>query len=66
MASLLNTSSPNTYIHFHFVLINNIEYKDLKPLIDLKKINKNVEFVFIMENNRNMISGKRGEKIGEG
>jgi lipopolysaccharide biosynthesis glycosyltransferase len=46
MASILNTSSPDTYIHFHLALINNIKFVDLKPIIDLNKINENVEFVF--------------------
>ena len=45
IASILNTSSVNTYIHFH-LLLNNVEYKDIKVIIDLKKINKNVEFIF--------------------
>ena len=46
MASILNTSSPDTYIHFHLALIDNIKFVDLKPIIDLNKINGNVEFVF--------------------
>ena len=45
IASILNTSSENTYIHFHIIL-NNCTYKDFKPLSDLKKINENVNFIF--------------------
>ena len=46
MASILKTSSPDTYIHFHLALIGNMKYEDLKIIIDLNKINENVEFVF--------------------
>ena len=66
MASLLNTSSPNTYIHFHFLLISNIEYKDLKPLIDLKKINKNVEFVFYNGKQSEYDFGEKGRQNWRG
>ena len=46
MASILKTASPDTYIHFHLALLNDIKYEDLKLIIDLNKINENVEFVF--------------------
>ena len=46
MASILKTSSPDTYIHFHLALLSDIQYEDLKIIIDLNKINENVEFVF--------------------
>ena len=46
MASILNTSNPDTYIHFHLALIDDMKYVDLKPIIDLNKINGKVEFVF--------------------
>ena len=62
MASILNTSSPDTYIHFHLVLISNIQYKDLKPIIDLIKINKNVEFVFYNGKQVEYDFGERGKK----
>ena len=46
IASILNTSSIDTYIHFHIIL-NNCSYDDIKIIISLKeKINKNVDFVF--------------------
>lgn len=66
MASLLNTSNPDTYIHFHLLLINNIEYKDLKPIIDLKKINKNVEFVFYNGKQSEYDFGEKGRKNWRG
>ena len=46
MASILKTASPDTYIHFHLALLNDIKYEDLKLIIDLNKINENVEFIF--------------------
>ena len=45
IASILNTSNNNTFIHFHIVL-NNCNYYDIKPIINLRKINKNVDFIF--------------------
>ena len=45
IASILNTSNINTFIHFHIIL-NNCSYYDLKPLFNLKKINKKVDFIF--------------------
>lgn len=66
MASILNTSSPDTYIHFHLVLVNNIQYKDLKPIIDLNKINKNVEFVFYNGKQSEYDFGERGKKERRG
>ena len=45
IASILNTSSLDTYIHFHMI-INNCTFNNIKTIIDLKKINNNVEFVF--------------------
>ena len=44
IASLLNNSSPHTFIHLHIIL-NNCTYTDVKPIINLKKINKNIEFI---------------------
>ena len=45
IASILNTTNNNTFIHFHFVLLGSV-YKDMKPIIALKKIYNNVEFIF--------------------
>jgi lipopolysaccharide biosynthesis glycosyltransferase len=44
IASLLNNSSPDTFIHLHIIL-NNCAYEDLKPIVALKKINNNIEFI---------------------
>ena len=52
IASILNTSNIDTYIHFHIIL-NNCTYKDIKPIIELKKINEKVDLVFY--------NGKRAE-----
>lgn len=66
MASILNTSSPYTYIHFHLILVNNIQYTDLKPIIDLNKINKNVELIFYNGKQAEYDFGERGKKEWRG
>jgi hypothetical protein len=45
MSSLLNNSSPNTFIHIHIMLIN-CAYEDIQLIYSLNYINKNVEFIF--------------------
>ena len=70
IASILNTSSIYTYIHFHLIL-NNCSYFDIKtfPLINLKKINKNVEFIFYngkqAEYDFGLLSKNESRGIGE-
>ena len=45
LASILNTSNSYTYLHFHLIIIDS-KFEDMKKIIQLKKINKNVEFIF--------------------
>ena len=45
IASILNTSNSNTYIHFHILGLN-FEFNEIKKIIDLRKINNKVEFIF--------------------
>ena len=45
IASVLNTSSPFTYIHFHILGLN-FDFIEIKKIIDLRKINNNVDFIF--------------------
>ena len=45
IASILNTTNSNTFIHFHFVLLD-CKFEDMKPIISLKHIYNNVEFIF--------------------
>ena len=45
IASILNTSSSNTYIHFHILGLN-FGINEIKKIIELKKINQKVEFIF--------------------
>ena len=45
IASLLNNSSPDTFIHLHAVLLN-CAFENIKKMYNLKSINKNVEFIF--------------------
>ena len=45
IASVLNTSNSDTYIHFHILGIN-FGFNEIKKIIDLRKINNKVEFIF--------------------
>ena len=45
MTSILNNSSPDTFIHFH-VLFVNCTFEDIQRMYKLKYINQNVEFIF--------------------
>lgn len=45
IASILNTTNSETFIHFHFILLD-AKFEDMKPVIDLKKIYNNIEFIF--------------------
>lgn len=45
IASVLNSSSTNTYIHFHILGLN-FGFDEIKKIIDLRKINLKVEFIF--------------------
>jgi hypothetical protein len=45
IASVLNTSSPDTFIHFHILGLN-FGFNEIKKIINLKKINRKVEFIF--------------------
>ena len=45
IASVLNSSSSDTYIHFHILGLN-FGFKEIKKIIDLRKINNKVEFIF--------------------
>ena len=45
IASILNTTNNNTYIHFHLVLIG-CKFRDMQRIIALKEIYNNVEFIF--------------------
>ena len=45
IASILNTSSIDTYIHFHILSIN-LKFKHMKKIIQLNRINPNIDFVF--------------------
>jgi lipopolysaccharide biosynthesis glycosyltransferase len=45
IASILNTSNSDTYIHFHILAISFL-VGDIKKIISLRKINNKVEFIF--------------------
>jgi len=65
IASLLNTSSPDTFIHLHIIL-NNCTYEDMKPIVALKKINNNIEFIFYNGKQAEYDFGKGQSKNGGG
>ena len=45
IASVLNTSDSNTYIHYHILGIN-FTYEEIKKINNLRSINRKVEFIF--------------------
>ena len=45
IASILNSSSSDTYIHFHILGLN-FGFNEIKQIIELRKINNKVEFIF--------------------
>ena len=61
IASLLNTSNSITYIHFHILCLN-FKFEDMQKIIQLKKINKNVDFTFYNAKQAEYDFGKRGKK----
>lgn len=65
ITSLLNTSNPNTFIHFHILCLN-FKFTDMKKIIGLKKINKNVDFIFYNTKQAKYDFGKRGKKEMKG
>jgi len=49
ISSVLNTSSQDTYIHFHILGLN-FGFEDIKKIKDLRKLNSRVEFIFYNAN----------------
>lgn len=45
IASILNTSNDNTYIHFHILGLN-FGFEEIKKIIELRRINNRVNFIF--------------------
>ena len=45
ISSILNTSNSDTFIHFHILVIK-FSFEEMKKITQLKRINKNVEFIF--------------------
>ena len=46
IASVLNTSNSNTYIHFHILGLD-FGFEEIKKIIDLRRINNKIDFIFI-------------------
>lgn len=64
MVSLFKNSSPDTFIHFHILLVN-CDYEDIQIIYSLNYINKNVEFVFYNAK-QTVYDFSRGKKEGRG
>ena len=64
IASIFNTSHPYTYIHFHILVIN-FTFKDMQKIIQLKKINQNVEFIFYNSKQAEYDFGDKKDKIND-
>ena len=55
MASILINSNPESYIHFHIIALNDLNFEIMKKIYSLKsKLNNNSEFIFY--------NGKKVEK----
>ena len=65
IASILNTSNSDTYIHFHITAVN-FTFEDMKKIIQLKKINKNVDFVFYNSKQAEYDFGERAKQEWRG
>ena len=65
IASVLNTSNPDTFFHFHILGLN-FSILDIKNIISLKSINRNVDFVFYNAKQVEYDFGERGKREGRG
>ena len=65
MASILNTSNNYTYIHFHILCIN-FNYTDMQKIIQLKRINKKVDFTFYNAKQAEYDFGERAKREWRG
>lgn len=45
IASILNTSNSDTYIHFHILGLH-FSFDEIETIINLRKLNKKIEFIF--------------------
>ena len=61
IASLLNKSHPITFIHFHILCLD-LKFKEMTNIINLKKINKNIDFIFYNAKQAKYDFGERGSK----
>jgi hypothetical protein len=68
IASILNTTNSDTFIHFHIILLG-AKFEDMKPIIDLKDIYENVDFIFYngkqVEYDFSIFGNKEGRGIGD-
>ena len=63
--SIINTSNPDTFIHFHFLCLN-LKFKDMKKIIQLKRKNKNIDYVFYNSQQLEYDFGKRAKHESRG
>ena len=67
IAGILNTSSEYTYIHLH-LCVNYFTYEEMNKIIQLNKINKNIEFIFYngKQAELDFLNRSRNEYLGIG
>ena len=61
IASVLNTSNPNTYIHLHIMAID-FSFKHMKKIIQLKRLHDNIDFIFYNSIQAEYDFGERAKK----
>ena len=61
IASVFNTSYPNTYIHLHIMAIN-FSFIHMKKIIQLKRFHENVDFIFYNSIQAEYDFGERASK----
>ena len=68
IVSILNNSNSDTFIHFHIILIG-AKFEDMKPIIELREIYENVDFIFYngkqVEYDFSVFGNKEGRGIGD-
>ena len=65
IASLFNKSHPLTFIHFHILCLD-LEFERMTKIIELKKININIDFIFYNAKQAEYDFGEKGRNDWRG
>jgi lipopolysaccharide biosynthesis glycosyltransferase len=65
IASLFNKSHPLTFIHFHILCLD-LEFERMAKIIELKKININIDFIFYNAKQAEYDFGEKGRNDWRG